>query len=283
MQTKEKTKLTSLFSPGKMLMYIGLFILAVVCFLPFYLMIMNCTHSNGEIASSLWLVPGDSLMDNYESLNSNIPIWTGFFNSLFLAVATTVVSGYFSALTAYGFSKYKFKNNKLLYSVVLGSLMIPGQLGFIGFYQLVSTLGLLNSYIPLIIPSIANAGSVFFIKGYTDDAVHESLIEAARIDGCSEFKIFNKIALPLIMPAVATMSIFTFIGTWNNYLLPLILLTDMDKYTLPIMQVISRGVYKTEFGAIYACIAISVVPIMVAFAFLSRKIMDGLTVGGVKG
>ena len=99
----------------------------------------------------------------------------------------------------------------------------------------------------------------------------------------SEFAIFNKIALPLIMPAVATMSIFTFIGTWNNYLLPLILLSDMDKYTLPIMQVVAKGVYKTEFGAIYTCIAISVVPIMVAFAFLSKKIIGGLTIGGVKG
>lgn len=263
--------------------YILLIILTLICLVPFYIMLIDATHTNGEIASKLWILPGTALLDNYHRLVESVDIWRGFGNSLFIAVAVTLVSGYFSALTAYGFSRYKFKGNKMLYAIVLGSMMIPMQLGFIGFYQLISKMHLLNSYIPLIIPSIANASSVFFIKGYTDGAVHESLIEAARIDGSGEFAIFNKIGLPLIMPSVATMSIFTFIGTWNNYLTPLILISDMEKYTLPIMQVVAKGVYKTEFGAIYTCIAISVVPIMIAFAFLSKKIIGGLTIGGVKG
>jgi multiple sugar transport system permease protein len=263
--------------------YVLLVILTLICLVPFYIMLIDATHTNGEIASKLWILPGTALLDNYNRLVESVPIWRGFANSLFIAVAVTLVSGYFSALTAYGFSRYKFKGNKMLYAIVLGSMMIPMQLGFIGFYQLISKMHLLNSYIPLIIPSIANASSVFFIKGYTDGAVHESLIEAARIDGSGEFAIFNKIGLPLIMPSVATMSIFTFIGTWNNYLTPLILISDMEKYTLPIMQVVAKGVYKTEFGAIYTCIAISVVPIMIAFAFLSKKIIGGLTIGGVKG
>lgn len=267
----------------KVASYILLILLSLICIVPFYIMIIDATHTNGEIASKLWLLPGKSLLNNYHRLVESVHIWRGFANSLFIAVSTTVVSGYFSALTAYGFSRYKFKGNKVLYAIVLGSMMIPMQLGFIGFYQLISKIHLLNSYIPLIVPSIANASSVFFIKGYTDGAVHESLIEAARIDGSSEFATFNKIGLPLIMPSIATMSIFTFIGTWNSYLTPLILITDMDKYTLPIMQVVARGVYKTEFGTIYTCIAISVVPIMIAFAFLSKKIIGGLTVGGVKG
>ncbi len=270
-------------SIGKLPLYIFLILLAAICFIPFYLMLMNCTHNNGEIASQLWLAPGKALLDNYKRLISNIPIWNGFFNSLFIAVTTTIVSGYFSALTAYGFSRFKFKGNKVLFLIVVGSMMIPLQLGFIGFYQLIGKMHLLNSYIPLIVPSIANASSVFFIKGYTDGAVSQSLIEAARIDGCNEFYIFNKIALPLIMPSVATMSIFTFIGTWNSYLMPLILISDMNKYTLPIMQVVSKGVYKNDFGTIYTCISISVIPIMIAFAFLSKKIMGGLTIGGVKG
>ncbi|MVX63961.1 ABC transporter permease subunit [Clostridium chromiireducens] len=283
METKVKRTNNIMTSSKKVSWYILLILLTLICLVPFYIMIINSTHTNGEIAAKLWILPGTALLDNYHRLVESVPIWKGFANSLFIAVAVTVVSGYFSALTAYGFSRYKFKGNKILYAVVLGSMMIPMQLGFIGFYQLISKMHLLNSYIPLIIPSIANASSVFFIKGYTDGAVHESLIEAARIDGSSEFSIFNKIGLPLIMPSVATMSIFTFIGTWNNYLTPLILITDMEKYTLPIMQVVAKGVYKTEFGAIYTCIAISVVPIMIAFAFLSKKIIGGLTIGGVKG
>lgn len=283
METKVKRTNNIMTSSKKVSWYILLILLTLICLVPFYIMIINSTHTNGEIAAKLWILPGAALLDNYHRLLESVPIWKGFANSLFIAVAVTVVSGYFSALTAYGFSRYKFKGNKILYAVVLGSMMIPMQLGFIGFYQLISKMHLLNSYIPLIIPSIANASSVFFIKGYTDGAVHESLIEAARIDGSSEFSIFNKIGLPLIMPSVATMSIFTFIGTWNNYLTPLILITDMEKYTLPIMQVVAKGVYKTEFGAIYTCIAISVVPIMIAFVFLSKKIIGGLTIGGVKG
>lgn len=283
METKVKRTNNIMTSSKKVSWYILLILLTLICLVPFYIMIINSTHTNGEIAAKLWILPGTALLDNYHRLVESVPIWKGFANSLFIAVAVTVVSGYFSALTAYGFSRYKFKGNKILYAIVLGSMMIPMQLGFIGFYQLISKMHLLNSYIPLIIPSIANASSVFFIKGYTDGAVHESLIEAARIDGSSEFSIFNKIGLPLIMPSVATMSIFTFIGTWNNYLTPLILITDMEKYTLPIMQVVAKGVYKTEFGAIYTCIAISVVPIMIAFAFLSKKIIGGLTIGGVKG
>lgn len=283
METKVKRTNNIMTSSKKVSWYILLILLTLICLVPFYIMIINSTHTNGEIAAKLWILPGTALLDNYHRLLESVPIWKGFANSLFIAVAVTVVSGYFSALTAYGFSRYKFKGNKILYAIVLGSMMIPMQLGFIGFYQLISKMHLLNSYIPLIIPSIANASSVFFIKGYTDGAVHESLIEAARIDGSSEFSIFNKIGLPLIMPSVATMSIFTFIGTWNNYLTPLILITDMEKYTLPIMQVVAKGVYKTEFGAIYTCIAISVVPIMIAFVFLSKKIIGGLTIGGVKG
>lgn len=283
MEIKAKGKIAENKITKTVGVYAFLIMLTAICLIPFYIMIIDSTHTNGEIASKLWILPGTALLDNYRRLISTVPIWRGFFNSLFIAVSTTIVSGYFSALTAYGFSRYRFKGNKVLFAIVLGSMMIPMQLGFIGFYQLIREMHLLNSYIPLIIPSIANASSVFFIKGYTDDAVNLSLIEAARIDGCNEFSIFNKIALPLIMPSIATMSIFTFIGTWNSYLTPLILITDMDKYTLPIMQVVARGVYKTEFGAIYTCIAISVIPVMIAFAFLSKKIIGGLTIGGVKG
>lgn len=267
----------------KVLLYVFLIFLAIISFLPFYLMLMNCTHSNDEIAKQLWFTPGSALMANYTRLRVNEDIWRGFFNTLFVASASTIITGYFSSLIAYGFSRYKFKGNGVLYMIVLATMMIPGQLGIIGFYQLMTKLHLVDNYLSLILPTIANAGSVFFIKGYTDGAVHESLIEAARIDGCREFTIFNKIALPLMVPSIATMSIFNFIGSWNNYLAPLILLSTPSKYTLPIMIVAAKGVYKQDFGAIYTGVAISVVPIMIAFIAMSKKIVGGLTVGGVKG
>ena len=268
---------------GKVFLYAFLILLAVVSFLPFFIMLIDCTHSNAEIATKLWIIPGSDLIANYHRLIANENIWQGFLNSLIVATSITIVSGYASAVVAYGFSRYKFKGNGVLYMVVLATMMIPGQLGIIGMYQLMTKLHLVNNFLSLILPSIANASSVFFIKGYTDGAVHESLIEAARIDGAKEFPIFNKIALPLMIPSVATMSIFTFINTWNNYLTPLILMQDSSKYTLPIMIVAAKGVYKTDFGAIYTGVAISVVPIMIAFIAMSKKIVGGLTIGGVKG
>ena len=120
---------------GKIFLYFCLISLAIICFLPFYLMLMNATHDNSEIAKQLWLVPGSALMANYKRLTESVDIWRGFFNSLFLSVCITAVSGYFSALTAYGFSRYKFKGNGILYWVVLGTMMVPTQLGLIGFYQ----------------------------------------------------------------------------------------------------------------------------------------------------
>ncbi|MBU3161806.1 carbohydrate ABC transporter permease [Clostridium frigoris] len=268
---------------SKTVLYIALIALAILCFLPFFIMIINATHTNGEIATTLSLTPGTALMANYNRLLESQPIWNGLLNSLIIASAVTAVSGYFSALTAYGFSKFRFKGNKVLFWVLLATMMIPTQLGMIGLFQLVKKLGLLDSYWPLIIPAIATPASVFFIKGYTDGAISRSLIEAARIDGCGELKIFNKIVLPLIFPSVATMSIFTFIQTWNNFLIPLILLFDPNKFTLPIMVMLARGTYKTEYGAVFTGVAISIVPIMIAFIFLSKKIVGGLTVGGVKG
>ncbi|MGH4118933.1 carbohydrate ABC transporter permease [Clostridium sp.] len=197
----------------KTILYIALTALAILCCLPFFIMIINATHTNLEIATTLSLKPGSAIMTNYRRLLESQPIWKGFFNSLFLASCVTAVSAYFSALTAYGFSKFKFKGNKILFWVLLGTMMIPTQLGMIGLFQLVKKLHLLDSYLPLIIPAIATPASVFFIKGYTDGAISDSLVEAARIDGCNEFLIFNKIVLPLIFPSVATMSIFTFINT----------------------------------------------------------------------
>jgi ABC-type sugar transport system, permease component len=268
---------------AKTILYIVLIVLAVACFLPFYIMIMYSTHTNSEIATSLWLTPGTNFIENFNRLSTDVNIIRGFLNSVFVAVAVTVVGTYFSALTAYGFSCYKFKGNKVLYWIVLGTMMIPGQLGIIGFYQLCTYLHILNTYIPLILPSIATAGSVFFIKGYTDGAVQSSLLESARIDGCSEFHMFHKIALPLMMPSLATMGIFSFIGAWNNYLSPMLLLSSPDAMTLPVLIVLARGTFAAEFGAIYCGIAISVIPIMIVFIIFSKQIVDGLTIGGVKG
>ena len=269
------------FSRG--LIYTGLMILTIICFIPFLMMLINATRTNGEIISGFSLIPGSALLENYTILSDYINIWTGFKNSLIVAVLVTLLSGYFSAMTAFGFAFYNFKGKNAMFIFMLVMMMVPGQLGLIGFYEISKTLGILDSFIPLIIPSIASPFVVFFIRQYTQATLHVSMIEAARIDGASELRIFHTIALPMMMPAVATMSIFTFIGSWNNYLMPLVLLFSPDKYTLPVLMGFLKGSQVAEnLGALYLGIAISVVPIMIAFLFLSKYIVSSISAGAVK-
>ncbi|AOT01820.1 sugar ABC transporter permease [Exiguobacterium sp. Leaf187] len=268
---------------GKSVIYIGLVVLTIACIIPFLMMIINATRSNEEVLSGFSLIPGNSLAENYAALSSYVNIWSGFKNSLIIAVLVTVLSGYFSALTAFGFAFYQFKGKNAMFVFMLVMMMVPGQLGLIGFYELSKNLGLLDSYIPLIVPAIASPFTVFFVRQYVQTVLHPSLIEAARMDGASEFRIFHTIALPMMMPAIATMSIFTFIGSWNNYIMPLVLLFSPEKYTLPVLMGFLKGSQVAEnLGSLYLGIAISVVPIMIAFLFLSKYIVSSISAGAVK-
>lgn len=267
----------------QILVYGFMILLTIISFMPFYIMIVNSTRSNLDILNGLSLIPGHSLVENYEIMMKQLNIWRGFRNSLTISVPFTVLSAYFGALTAYGFAVYNFRGKKIAFAFVLGTMMIPQQLGLIGYFELNNKLGLLDTYVPLIIPAITNTMTIFFIKQYVEQSLPKSLIEAARIDGASEFAIFNRIALPIMVPAIATQSIFNFVGSWNNYISPLVLLFSEEKYPLPVLISIIRGTaYRTNFGAMYLIIAISVVPVLIAFAFLSKRIIAGLTVGAVK-
>ena len=161
--------------------------------------------------------------------------------------------------------------------------MIPLQLSIIGFFQYMSRLGLTDSYAALILPSIASAGAVFFGKQYLESIIIHDLIDAARIDGCGELKIFHQIMMPIAMPGAFTMAIFAFVGSWNNFFTPFILISSLEKYTLPMLVQTLRGdVYRTEYGAIYLGLAVTVVPILIIYAMFSRYIVSGIAMGSVK-
>jgi multiple sugar transport system permease protein len=278
-ETKPKRKI----SIPKLLIYTVLIVMAIVCFIPFLMMLVNATRSNEAILSGFTLLPGSAIIENYQTMMSYINIWAGFKNSLIISVLVTLLSGYFSALTAYGFAFYVFKGKNAMFVFMLVMMMVPGQLGLIGFYELCKNLGILDTYIPLIIPAAASPFVVFFLRQYILTTLHPSLIEAARIDGASEFKIFHTIAIPIMMPAIATMSIFTFIGSWNNYIMPLVVLFSPEKFTLPVLMGFLKGSQVAQnLGSMYLGIAISVVPIMVAFLFLSKYIVNSISAGSIK-
>jgi len=267
---------------GKALIYLFLVLLLALSIVPFYLVIVNATHSSFDIVTRLNLLPGKSVADNYATMQSHVNIWRGFANSLLIAVPYTAFTGYFGALTAFGFAKYRFRGKKILFALVLFSMMIPAQVGIIGFYQLNLKLHLLNSYLPFILPGIANATAVFFLRGIIAQSIPDSMLEAARLEGCSEIGTFNRIVLPCVMPGVATMCIFNFVASWNNYMGPLIIMSDSKMYTLPVMIAAIKGLYLSNYGAMYLAIAISVVPIIVVYSIFSRYIINGLTAGAEK-
>lgn len=268
----------------KGILYAALILLAVTCLVPFLLMIVNATRSGREIMTSFTLIPGKSLKENWEIVFSYFNLFKGFGNSLLVAIPATILSSYFSALTAYALAVYNFKGKNLVFYTIVIFMMIPGQLGLLGFYNLVTKLRLIDSYIPLIIPAIASTGTVFFLRQYILSVLPMTLLEAARIDGAKEIHIFHKIAFPIMIPGVATMAIGGFIGNWNSYLVPLILLNSPDKFTLPVMVAsmnASTDIAANQ-GAKYLAVAISVIPIMIVFCFCSKYIISSISAGSVK-
>ena len=264
--------------------YLFLTILLIIVILPIWLLIVNGTRSTVEIQNGISLIPSQYMITNYKILLSKgLDLPLGFFNSFYIAAMTTIVSVYFSLMTAYGLVVYKFRGRKLLYNGILVLVMIPMQLSIIGFYQYMSKIGLADSYWSLILPSIASAGAVFFGKQYLESVVLQDLIGAGRIDGASELGIFHRIMLPIAAPGAFTMGIFAFVGAWNNFFNAFILITSRQKYTLPMLIQTLRGdVYRPEYGAIYLGLAASVIPIIIIYFLFSRYIVNGISMGAVK-
>lgn len=269
---------------GRGLVQLFCTVVAIVAFYPFFVMVISSTHDNFNIMSKINILPGHNLAANYERLTQNINIPRGIVNSLILSVSVTVIETYFTVMAAYAFAKFDFKGKKFLFAVVLVFMMLPGQLGIIGFFKEVQAMHLMNSYIPLIVPSIANCFAVFFYKQYMDTSLSNELIEAAIIDGCREIDIFHKLVIPLMRPAMVTQAVLTFIGTWNSYLNPLILLNDKNKFTLTLMIATVRDATHADYGAQYLGMVISVIPTVIIYCFGSKTIMEKISVGAaVKG
>ena len=277
-----QTKIKRFISRG--LIYLFAILVAVVAFYPFFVMIISSTHDNYNIVARINILPGTHLKENFERLTQNIDLYRGIINSLILAAAVTIIQNYFTMMAAYAFSKYNFKGKNFLFSVVLVAMMLPGQLGIIGFYKEIQALKLLNSYFTLIVPTIANCFAVFFYKQYIDGALPNELIEAAIMDGCGELTIYHKLVLPLVIPARVTQGVMTFIGTWNSYLTPLIVLNDKKKFTLPLMIATVRDATHADYGAQYVGMLVSIIPMVIVFCFASKIIMEKISIGAaVKG
>jgi len=269
----------------RILCYIFLVFISLLCLFWFYVLFINATRSHSDLTKGFTPVPGDALLTNLHNLFTGTqPVISGLFNSLIVAGGTAVLSIYFSTMTAYAIHAYDFKLRKAAFTFILAVMMIPTQVTALGFIQLVNRMGLMDSFIPLIIPAIASPITFFYLKQYMDSVLSISLIEAARIDGAGEFRTFNTIVLPLMKPAIAVQVIFCFVSSWNNYFTPALILHDENKKTLPILiaQLRAADWLKFDMGQVYAMIAFSIFPVIIVYLCLSRYIVGGVTAGGVK-
>ncbi|MCG8500011.1 MAG: carbohydrate ABC transporter permease [Firmicutes bacterium] len=281
----ERGRLGSFYGLKVSWIYLVSGVLVLLSIIPFWILFVNATRSTEQIQQSFSMIPSIYAGYNYDVLTGRgFNIWRGFINSFTIAVSATSLSLYFSALTAYGLVIYNFKGKNFIFAVIAFILMVPTQISMIGFYRMMLNLNLTDTYIPLIFPAIAAPATVFFLRQYLLSAFPKEFVSAARIDGASELGIFHRIALPILKPGLATMGIFTFVASWNNFLMPLMLISDEDKYTLPMLvQLLRADIYRTEFGGIYLGIAMTIVPLLIVYLILSKFIVAGVALGGIKG
>jgi len=269
------------------LCYIVLILLSILCLFSFYVLVINTTRSHPDIQKGFSLLPGRSFFNNLKNLlrDANLPVLSGMFNSLVVAGGSALLSVYFSALTAYAIHAYNFRFKNLAFTIIMVIMMVPTQVSALGFVDQMSRMRLMNSFIPLIVPSIASPVVFFFIKQYMDSVLPIELVEAARIDGAHEFRIFNQIVLPLMKPAIAVQAIFTFVSSWNNYFIPSLIINRDSKKTLPILiaQLRSADFLKFDMGKVYMMLGCAILPVIIVYLCLSKFIVRGVTLGGVKG
>ncbi|MCR5402583.1 MAG: carbohydrate ABC transporter permease [Butyrivibrio sp.] len=266
--------------------YIVLIFFSFLCLIWFYILLINSTRSHQEMTLGFTLLPSTHLLDNWTSLvNGTIPIANGFLNSIIVSGCTAVLCTYFSAMTAYAINTYRFKGRTAIATFILAIMMIPGQVTALGFLQLINKMGMDDSIVPLIIPAIASPVTYFYLKQYMESNLPLSLVEAARIDGSGEFRTFNTIIFPLIKPAISVQMIFAFVGSWNNYFTPALILHTDTKKTLPVLIAQLRGAdwLRFDMGQIYIMIAASIFPVIVIYLILSKYIVGGVSAGAVKG
>lgn len=262
-----------------------------LCFLsiiPFYIMVINATRSSAAIQRGISLIPSRFFAANLANLvkkstGIGAPLWKCMFNSCLISIPATALQVYFSTFTAYGITVYRFKLRNFAASFIMAIMMIPAQVSIIGFMQFMMKIGLYNTYIPLIVPAVAAPSTYYFMKQYMEQALSIEIVEAARIDGSGEFKTFNSIVLPLMKPAMATQAIFAFIASWNNLFTPSMMLLDKSKNTLPMfVQTLRSEQFRSDYGMIYFGLFITVLPIFVVYFALSKYIIAGVALGGVK-
>lgn len=266
----------------KVFLYIFLAITSIVTIIPFIWMLSTSFMSDG-VASVFppKFFPYEAVISQYETLFTRLSIAKNFFNSVFLSVVVTTISLLFNSMAGYAFAKYRFKGKNKLFNLLLVNMIVPSQVTMLPLFLMLKSVGLINTYMAIIVTGLANIFGIFLIRQYCL-AIPDSLIEAARMDGATDFQIYRKIILPLVTPILVTLGLFTFLGTWNDFLWPLIALTDESMYTLPVALASLMLEHTRDPELMMAGSVITIIPVIIVFLFLQRYYIKGITMGSVK-
>ena len=269
---------------GRLVMYVLLIAMALLTLFPFYWMFVLATHFQTDIFSApppFWF--GEALQRNYEALLARLPFLRNIWNSFYISSLATLFTMFFASLAGFAFAMYQFRFKNVLFGAVVASLMIPPVLGIIPYYLIIQWLGWIDTPRAIWFPAMASAFGIFLMRQYIASSMPRDLMDAGRIDGASEFRIYWSIAIPIIRPGLTTLGLVTFIGQWNNFLTPLVILNSRENFTVPVALRTMQGLIQTDWGAVLVGTALAVLPLLLIFAVASRQVIEGLVAGSVKG
>lgn len=275
---KPKTGVQSL----RLIIYLTLVALACIALTPMLWLLLAAFKGPDELFAYVFFAPRYTLGNFVALFNHNINFLRCMVNSVFVSCLSVLVQLFFSSLAGFALAKYEFRGKKLVMLLMISTLLIPGQILMAPSYELIYRLGLVDSFSGLIIPGAVSVFGIFLFRQALLQ-VPDELIHAARIDGCSEFRIYWDIMMPVSRPMVGAFCLISFMGAWNNYLWPQIMLHSTERFTLPIALTSLVGLQQQQYGALMAGTLLSVLPVIVLFLLLQKEFVAGLTAGAVKG
>jgi multiple sugar transport system permease protein/cellobiose transport system permease protein len=274
-----------IFCPRKLVTVFAalvMLLLAAVNLIPFALMFAMSTQDNHAIFLGLTLIPGRNLGKNFQSI-LGVNYFRSLLNSTIVAVCSMGMTVFFSALAGFAFAKYRFRFKKLAFTIILATMLVPMEIGLTAFVLEMRVLRLSQTFLPLILPNIASAFGVFLMDAFIREAVPGEILESGRIDGCSDFGVFVRLVFPVLRPAAFTLALISFLNSWNAYLLPMVMISNPRRYTIPLVITALGNQFTADYGARILGITLGVLPILLLFVCFSRYITEGLTAGAVKG
>ena len=259
-----------------------LILMTLVMFFPLYIVFIMSTYYSEDIFKGMPVLPGSYFLENFKMVVSK-GYFQAYINSIAVSAASVIISVTVSSLIGFALAKYDFKGKKAIFAFIVAIMMIPGQISMIGDMLEMKNMGLLSTLFPLIFIWAAYPLGAFLMTQFASDGVPDELLESARLDGCSEPGIFIKIVAPCIKPGIMTLATLVFLASWNNYVLPVILINRQELFTVPLMVNSLSNAFRSDYGAIMCALGLSVLPMIVIFSLCSKTFIKGIAAGAVKG